>query len=136
MLQIRHRYRRLRRNPAIRGLVRETTLSVQDLIYPMFVVEGNGVRREISTMPGNYHLSVDMLVRECETLAALGIPAVNLFGYCEDKDLKGTASYDDNGLIQRAVCALKKEVPEIYVQTDIALDPLHHHGSRRIGGRR
>lgn len=123
MLQIRHRYRRLRRNPAIRGLVRETALSVNDLIYPMFVVEGRAIRREIATMPGNYHLSVDMLVKECETLAALGILAVNLFGYCRDKDLKGTASYDDKGLIQRAVRALKKEVPEIYVQTDIALDP-------------
>ncbi len=123
MLDIRHRYRRLRRNPAIRGLVRETSLYVNDLIYPMFVVEGVGVRREIGTMPGNFHLSVDMLLRECEALAALGIPAVNLFGYCEHKDLKGTASHDDKGLIQRAVRALKKEVPDIYVQTDIALDP-------------
>ncbi|MDJ0834922.1 MAG: porphobilinogen synthase [Acidobacteriota bacterium] len=122
-MELTHRYRRTRRNDAIRGLVRETGLSVRDLIYPMFVVEGSGVKREISTMPDNYHVSIDMLVRECETLASLGIPAVNLFGYCEDKDLKGTSSYNDEGLIQRAVRALKKEVPDIYVQTDIALDP-------------
>ncbi len=123
MLKLTHRYRRLRRNESIRRLARETVLSGNDLIYPMFVVEGEGVKREISTMPGNYHVSVDMLIRECEILAGLGVPAVNLFGYCEEKDEKGTASYDDNGLIQRAVRALKKEVPEIYVQTDIALDP-------------
>jgi len=123
MLDITHRYRRNRRNPMIRGLVRETTLSPRDLIYPMFVVEGKGVRNEISTMPGNFHLSVDTLVEECKQLVDLGIPAINLFGYCEDKDLVGTGSYDDNGLIQRAVRAVKREVPDIYVQTDIALDP-------------
>ena len=80
-------------------------------------------KREISTMPGNYHLSIDMLLRECEMLAGLGIPAVNLFGYCEDKDEKGTGAYDDQGLIQRAVRALRQEIPELYLQTDIALDP-------------
>ena len=122
-MECRHRYRRLRRNPSIRGLIRETTLSASDFIYPMFVVEGQGIKREISTMPGNYHLSVDMLVRDCEELLGLGIGAVNLFGYCDDKDMVGTGSYDDNGLIQRAIRALKKEVPYMYVQTDIALDP-------------
>lgn len=120
---MRHRYRRLRRNAAIRGLVRETTLSAQDLIYPMFVVEGENVQREITTMPGNYHWSIDRLVGECESLVELGIPAINLFGYCEDKDEKGTGAYNDQGLIQRAVRALKKSVPDLYVQTDIALDP-------------
>lgn len=123
MLNLTHRYRRLRANASIRNLARETSLQIGDLIYPMFVVEGQGIRKEISTMPNNYHLSIDRLIKECETLASLGIPAVNLFGYCEEKDLKGTASYDPNGLIQRAVRALKKAVPEIYVQTDIALDP-------------
>lgn len=122
-MELRYRYRRLRRNPQIRGLVRETSLSPQDLIYPMFVVEGSNVKREISTMPDNYHVSVDQLVETCKELVDLGIPAVNLFGYCEEKDLEGTASYDDNGLIQRAIRALKKDVPDIYVQTDIALDP-------------
>ena len=123
MLDVRHRHRRLRRNSNIRDLVRETHLSVNDLIYPMFVVEGEGVKREIPTMPGNYHLSIDCLLAACEELLHLGIPAVNLFGYCETKDLKGTGSYDENGLIQRAVRALKQELPELYVQTDIALDP-------------
>ena len=123
MLNLTHRYRRNRSHASIRRLVRETSVSCADLIYPMFIVEGSGIRREISTMPGNFHLSIDELLREAEVLAGLGIPAVNLFGYCEDKDLKGTASYDDQGLIQRAVRALKKEVPQIYVQTDIALDP-------------
>lgn len=122
-MQLTHRYRRTRRTPAIRDLVRETSLSPGDFIYPMFVVEGTGVKKEISTMPNNYHLSIDQLVEMCKELVDLGIPAVNLFGYCDDKDLKGTGSYDDNGLIQRALRALKQEVPEIYVQTDIALDP-------------
>jgi len=123
MLELTHRYRRLRANEQIRKLARETYLQVGDLIYPMFVVEGRGVRREISTMPNNFHLSIDELVKECRNLVGLGIPAVNLFGYCETKDLKGTAAYDEKGLIQRAVKTLKNEVPEIYVQTDIALDP-------------
>ena len=122
-MQLTHRYRRLRRNEAIRGLARETLVAVEDLIYPMFVVPGQGIRREITTMPGNFHLSIDMLVRECEALANLGIKAVNLFGYCEEKDEKGTGAYDDRGLIQQAIRTLKREVPEIYIQTDIALDP-------------
>jgi len=123
MMDLTHRDRRLRSNAGIRRLVRETHLAIGDLIYPMFVVEGKGVRREIGTMPDNYHLSIDCLINECRMLVGLGVPAVNLFGYCEDKDLKGTASYDENGLVQRAIRALKREVPEIYVQTDIALDP-------------
>jgi len=122
-MQLTHRYRRMRRNPAIRDLVRETNLSPADFIYPMFVVEGSGIKKEISTMPGNYHLSVDSLVEMCKELADLGIPAVNLFGYCDEKDLKGTGSYAPDGLIQRALKALKQEVPAIYVQTDVALDP-------------
>lgn len=123
MLQLTHRDRRLRTGASIRRLVRETTLSRGDLIYPMFVVEGTGIRREISTMPDNFHLSIDMLLKECDMLLKLGIPAINLFGYCEEKDLKGTPAYDPQGLIQRAVRALKKELPELYLQTDIALDP-------------
>jgi len=123
MLDLPHRYRRMRRTDAIRGLIRETTLSVRDLIYPMFVVEGEGVLREISTMPDNYHCSIDTLISRCAQHLELGIGAVNLFGYCEDKDLQGTASHDDNGLIQRAVRALKQKLPDLYVQTDIALDP-------------
>lgn len=123
MLHLPHRFRRLRRSPAIRNLVRETTLSPSDFIYPMFVVEGTGIKKEINTMPDNYHVSIDQLVESCKELLDLGIGAVNLFGYCEEKDLKGTGSYDPNGLIQRAIKALKKDAPELYVQTDIALDP-------------
>lgn len=122
-MKLTHRYRRTRRTPAIRDLVRETQLAPGDLIYPMFVVEGHGIKREISTMPGNYHLSPDQLVEMCRELVDLGIPAVNLFGYCEHKDLTGTGAYAEDGLIQRALRLLKREVPSIYVQTDIALDP-------------
>lgn len=123
MLELKDRYRRLRRNDAIRRLTRETSVSVGDLIYPMFVVEGSNIKNEISTMPGNYHLSVDMLVREVEMLLNLGIPAINLFGYCLEKDEQGTPAYNPDGLVQRAIRALKRDVPEMYVQTDIALDP-------------
>ncbi|CAM2007219.1 porphobilinogen synthase [Acanthopleuribacter pedis] len=123
MKPMRHRYRRNRRNDGIRRLVRETELSVNDLIYPMFVVEGSGIKKEISTMPGNYHLSIDCLVEEGRRLVDLGIPAVNLFGYCEDKDLKGTGAYNPDGLVQRALRALKADCPALYLQTDVALDP-------------
>jgi porphobilinogen synthase len=128
MLHLVHRYRRLRRTEGIRSLCRETQLSVGNLIYPMFVVEGSGVRREIASMPGNFHLSIDKLLRECEGLLQLGIPAVNLFGANEQKDEKGSAAFDGNGLIQRALRALKKELPELYLQTDVALDPYTTHG--------
>ena len=127
-MELRHRYRRLRRGSGIRSLARECRLSVGDFIYPMFVVEGEGIRREISTMPGNFHLSIDKLVAECEHLLELGIPAVNLFGYSEDKDDLASGSYDDQGLVQRAVRALKNALPELYVQTDVALDPYTNHG--------
>ena len=102
------RPRRLRRTQAIRGMVRETIVEVSDLIYPMFVKEGAGVRESIDTMPGQFRFSIDELTRECSELWELGIPAVNLFGYCEQKDEEGTQAYDSNGLIQRAVRALKK----------------------------
>ncbi|MCB1042756.1 MAG: porphobilinogen synthase [Acidobacteria bacterium] len=127
-MEIRRRCRRNRWHASMRGLVRETSISPSDLIYPMFVVEGHGVRREISTMPENYHLSIDMLIRECESLLNLGVKAVNLFGYCADKDDQATSAYDDRGLIPRAIRELKKQLPEIYVQTDIALDPYTNHG--------
>lgn len=128
MYQMTHRYRRLRANEGIRRLQRETELSVNDLIYPMFVVEGQGVKSEISSMPGNFHWSIDTLVRECEDLLKLGIPAINLFGYCENKDETGTGAYAEQGLIQRTLRTLKKELPELYIQTDIALDPYTTHG--------
>ncbi len=127
-MHIPKRYRRNRWNQGIRSLVKETELRAGDLIYPMFVVEGTGVKREISTMPGNYHLSIDQLVKDAESLLELGVPAVNLFGYCENKDDGATESYSDKSLIARAIKALKQALPELYVQTDIALDPYTNHG--------
>ena len=123
-----YRPRRLRRSASIRGLVRETELSPRQLIYPMFVTEGKAVRECIETMPGQFRLSIDELLRECEELYALGIGAVNLFGYSIEKDEMGSMSYDSSGLIQRAVRAIKKTIPELCVQTDVALDPYTTHG--------
>ena len=123
-----YRPRRLRRSAPIRGLVRETELSPRQLIYPMFVTEGKAVRENIDTMPGQFRLSTDELVRECEELYSLGIGGVNLFGYSIEKDELASKSYDSAGLVQRAVRAIKKAVPELCVQTDVALDPYTTHG--------
>ena len=127
-MELIHRPRRLRRTEAVRSLVRETELNVGDLIYPMFVTEGEGVREPIDSMPGQCRFSVDELVAECREVRDLGVPAVNLFGYSEEKDDGATRAYDPNGLIQRAVRALKEKVPELCVQTDVALDPYTVHG--------
>ena len=123
-----YRPRRLRRTAPIRGLVRETELSPRQLIYPLFVAEGKSVRDHIDSMPGQFRLSTDELVRECEELYALGVGAVNLFGYSEDKDELATKSYDSDGLVQRAVRTIKSAVPDLCVQTDVALDPYTTHG--------
>ncbi len=123
-----YRPRRLRRTAAVRALVRETTLRPNDLIYPLFVKEGEGLREPIESMPGQFRLSVDEVVAECLEVWDLGIPAVNLFGYCDKKDVLGTEAFNPDGLIQRAVGAVKDAVPEICVQTDVALDPYTTHG--------
>ena len=112
----------------MRSLVRETHLRVDDLIHPLFVTEGEKMRAPIDDMPGQYRFSVDELVDECRELWDLGIPAVNLFGYSTEKDDQATQSYDPQGLIQRAIRSLKAAVPELCVQTDVALDPYTHHG--------
>lgn len=127
-MHLSHRPRRLRQTAAIRGLARETQLHPADLIFPMFVAEGTGLRDPILTMPGQYRFSIDALVEECQEVFDLGIGAVNLFGYSEEKDDQATKAYDPQGLIQRAIRALKKAIPELCVQTDIALDPYTHHG--------
>ena len=127
-MQLTRRPRRLRRSEAVRSLVRETRIHVSDLIYPMFVKEGEGIREPIDSMPGQFRFSVDQLVEECKMVWDLGVPAVNLFGYTADKDDQATRSYDPNGLIQQAIRALKDAVPELCVQTDVALDPYTHHG--------
>ena len=122
------RPRRLRRNPLIRELVRETELAPRQFIYPIFVSEGQGIRDPIDTMPDQFRLSVDEVVRECETLYDLGVGAVNLFGYSEVKDELATKSYDPQGLVQRCIREIKKKIPEMCVQTDVALDPYTTHG--------
>ena len=123
-----YRPRRLRRTAPIRGLVRETELSPRQLIYPLFVTEGKSVRDHIDSMSGQFRLSTDELVRECEELYALGVGAVNLFGYSEEKDELATMSYDSDGLVQRAIRTIKSAVPDLCVQTDVALDPYTTHG--------
>lgn len=127
-MELTHRPRRLRRTEAIRTLVRETVLHPGDFIQPLFVIDGSGVREPIDSMPGQFRLSIDTLVEECKALLDLGVPAVNLFGYSDERDPQGSASYRADGLIQRAVSEIKARVPEICVQTDIALDPYTDHG--------
>ena len=115
------RFRRLRRSEALRALVRETRLSPGDFVYPLFVTHGEGVRSEISSMPGQYHLSLDQLRRETDELRSLGIPAVLLFGLPAAKDEAGSEAYDPEGIVQRAVRTLKHAWPELVVITDVCL---------------
>lgn len=122
------RLRRLRYNPLIRNMIRETHLTKDDLIYPMFAVPGENVRNEIRSMPGVYNLSIDKLVEECKEVAGLGIPAVILFGIPEHKDEQGSEAYDPNGIIQRAVRAIKAEVKNLVVITDVCLCEYTSHG--------
>jgi len=125
------RFRRLRRSEALRALVRETRLSPLDFVYPLFVTHGEGVRREIESMPGQYHLSLDQLPREAEELSAsggLGVPAVLLFGLPAAKDDAGSEAYDPDGIVQRAVRALKQAAPGLAVITDVCLCEYTSHG--------
>src|SRR3982750_4470518 len=107
------RPRRLRRTPAVRRLVRETALAADQLVFPLFVCPGKNVRREIPSLPGQFHLSVDELTREAEEIAKLGIPAVILFGLPEKKDEVGSEAWHNEGVVQRALRAIKKAVPEL-----------------------
>ena len=109
-------------------MVRETRLSVDDLIYPLFAVSGESIREEIPSMPGVYHLSVDQLVLEAKEVLELGIPAVILFGVPEHKDPKGSEAYRDDGVVQRAVAALKAHVEDLVVITDVCLCAYTDHG--------
>lgn len=122
------RPRRLRRTAAIRDLVRETTLDPKDFIYPLFVRHGKGVRTEITSMPGNYHLSIDMLVEEVGTARDDGVCAVILFGLPEKKDETGSEAWDDEAAVQTAVRTLKQEYPELIVVTDVCLCEYTSHG--------
>ena len=123
-----YRPRRLRANENLRRLVRETTLAVDDLIYPMFVVHGNGTAIEISAMPGCYQYSVDRLVTAAKELATLGIPGTILFGIPASKDPLGTEAYAEDGIIQQAVRAIKNAVPDLLVITDVCLCEYTDHG--------
>jgi porphobilinogen synthase len=109
-------------------MVRETELSKNDFIYPLFVVPGNKFKKEVSSMPDVYQMSIDEIVRECIDVKSLGVPAVILFGIPEHKDEVGSEAYDEFGIVQRAVRAIKKEVPELVVITDVCLCEYTSHG--------
>ena len=122
------RPRRLRRTDLLRSMVRETRLSPSNFIYPLFACPGEGVKREIGAMPGNYQMSVDHIVRECAEVACLGIPAVLLFGLPESKDPDASGAYAEDGIVQRTVRAVKREVPDLLVITDVCLCEYTSHG--------
>jgi len=125
-----HRYRILRKSASIRALVAETILTPDDFIIPLFVVEGQGVKEEIGSMPGYYRMSLDLLKNEIRELWTLGIKSVLLFIKCEDelKDNKGTEALNANGLMQRAIKTVKDTEPNMLVMTDVALDPFSSFG--------
>jgi porphobilinogen synthase len=123
-----HRGRRLRRNEALRGLVRETRLSAAGLIYPMFVCPGQKVRQEVSSMPGVFQQSADQIVEECREVESLGIPGVILFGLPEKKDARGLSSIAADGVVQRAIESIRKAKLKLLVITDVCLCEYTDHG--------
>ncbi len=123
-----HRPRRLRRSETIRRMVRETTLSPADFIYPLFIVEGDGVKTPIDSLPGNFHLSPDMAAREAKAAFESGVPAVILFGLPDFKDDKGSGAWAENGVVQKGVKAIKDAVPEMVVICDTCLCEYTDHG--------
>ena len=122
------RARRLRKSPSIRALSKESILTVNDLIYPLFVKPGKGVKEEISSMPGQYRISLDMLKTEMEELAELGIKAVLLFGLAKEKNEQCSEAMDDNGVVQQAIKYIKKNFPNICVMTDVCVCAHTPHG--------
>ncbi|HEX8598486.1 MAG TPA: porphobilinogen synthase [Chloroflexia bacterium] len=123
-----HRPRRLRRSATLRRMVRETVLSVDDFILPLFVTEGTGVERPISSMPGHSQYSVDLLAKEVDEAAELGIPALLLFGIPAAKDSIGSGAWDERGPVQRAITAIKQRAPEMLVIADVCLCEYTDHG--------
>jgi len=123
-----NRPRRLRVNGAVRELVRESRIHPKELIYPLFIVEGSGIRREISSMPGQYHYSVDMLKDEIAEIVSLGISGVILFGLPEHKDCVGSQAYCDTGVVQNAIREIKRLAPELLVITDLCMCEYTDHG--------
>jgi porphobilinogen synthase len=123
-----YRPRRLREKPLLRKMVRETALAVDDLVYPLFVVHGRGIRKEIGAMPGQFQLSIDELAKEAKDVAGMGIPAILLFGIPAEKDPRGSEAYAEDGIIQQAVRAVKDTVPDLLVVTDVCLCEYTSHG--------
>ncbi|HUP89608.1 MAG TPA: porphobilinogen synthase [Longimicrobiales bacterium] len=123
-----YRPRRLRKTELLRNLVRETNVVASDLILPLFVAPGKGFRKPIGSMPGVFQTSVDELVKDAREAADLGIPAVILFGIPETKDERGSSGYDDDGIVPQGIRAIKKEVPNIIVITDVCLCEYTSHG--------
>ena len=122
------RLRRLRQTESLRRLVRETTLAVDDLVLPLFVAPGQGVREPISSMPGHYQLSLDELAHEVREVAALGVPAILLFGLPSQKDPLGSEAYDPHGIVQEAIRVVKEHAPGMVVMTDVCLCEYTSHG--------
>ena len=123
-----YRPRRLRKNENFRRMIRETGLSVDDLVCPLFVTHGEGVKNPISSMPGNFQMSIDNLVKEVKKIKSIGIPAIMLFGIPEAKDEEGSGAWDENGIIQQAVREIKDKVADILVITDVCLCEYTSHG--------
>jgi porphobilinogen synthase len=122
------RFRRLRYNPILRDMIRETELSKNDFIYPLFVMPGKKVKNPVKSMPGVFQFSIDTLVEECKEVRDLGIPAVILFGIPEKKDEQGSEAYDPNGIVQKAIRAIKKDVNNLLVITDVCMCEYTSHG--------
>ena len=128
MREILYRPRRLRASTGIRNMVRETQLSVHDFVYPIFVVPGINIRKEIPSLPGQYHLSADQALETAKQAAALGIPAVLLFGLPEYKDAKGSSAWDMKSPVQRAMMLIKKALPDLVIIGDVCLCEYTDHG--------
>ncbi|HXJ79443.1 MAG TPA: porphobilinogen synthase [Candidatus Methylomirabilis sp.] len=123
-----YRPRRLRESPLVRKMVRETTLRTEDLIYPLFTLHGRGIREPIASMPGQFRLSIDELLKECKDAQSMGIPGVLLFGIPQEKDARGSEAYAEDGIIQQAVRTIKETVPDLLVITDVCLCEYTSHG--------
>src|SRR6201998_4054809 len=122
------RPRRLRRTEAMRSFVRETRLTPEGFVYPLFICPGEGIRKEVRSMPGVYNLSIDEAVKECAEVKSLGIPGVILFGLPETKDEVATGAWADDGIVQKATRAIKREVPGLLLMGDVCLCEYMSHG--------
>lgn len=122
------RHRRLRENAGIRGLVRETILTTEDLIFPLFVIEGENIKEEISSLPGNYHYSIDRLHEAIDEVRVAGIKGVLIFGLPDHKDEVGSCAFDDNGIVQRGIRKIKELYSDLFVITDVCMCQYTSHG--------